>query len=989
MATINGTSGNDSLTGTSGNDTISGFGGNDLILAGSTGGADVIDGGTGFDSIEFKERATSAVVVDFVAGTISGGSSGTISFTNIERVVGGNFHDQMTGNNAGQTLTGQAGADTLWGAGGIDTLWGGTGADTFIFRETGTGNADLVRDWASGSDKLLLDGAVMSALGAAGNFAAGDARFWAAAGANGGHDADDRIVYNTTTRQIFYDADGSGAGAAQLVATLQTGATLAATDIVATGPSGPNQGTDGNDTLIGGPGSDSMNGFAGNDDLSGWGGDDTLIGGDGDDSLNGGVGHDRLEGGAGSDFLLHAIWDNDTLDGGTGSDILWLRNADTAVTVDLAAGTMVGGDAAGTATATVLNIEWVDAGELTQSVHLIGTNNNDLLRGGTRADRIFGGAGDDMVYGSAFEANANGDELHGGAGNDVVSAFGGHGSLDGGPGNDVLAGGDGIDDFVFSAAPGEANWDHVAFFAAGTDKLVLDGDAFPEAGPSGSFSSGDDRFASYINLGPPSATPGGFDAEDRILYNIDTGEVWYDPDGSGSRAAQRIATLQDAPALTATDIAVDEVTEPAGGQVINGSAGNDSLAGDAGNDTIAGLGGNDTIAGNGGNDSLDGGNDIDSLIGGVGNDTLTGGTSRDRFLFAEAPGTANADLITDFAVPSQVIGAPTPDSLVFDGSIFTRIGSTSFVSSDARLFAGPGATSGQDSSDRLVYNTSTGQLFYDADGNGHGASQIVATLQGAPNLDGAQIEVINGQPDPDGGGSGGVVIDGTSGNDTLTGTSGNDTINGLGGNDLFLAGSSGGADVINGGTGFDSIEFKHRATSGVVVDFAAGTITGGSSGTISFTSVERAVGGNFNDQMIGNGAGQTLTGQAGADTLWGAGGIDTLWGGGGAGDTFIFREMGSANADRVSDFTSAVDKIGLDDSAFTAIGASGNFSTGDARFAAGAGFTSGRDASDRVIYNTSTGSLYYDADGSGAGTAQLIATLAGNPAVAATDIVVI
>ena len=71
MAAINGSSGNDSLTGTSGNDTISGLGGNDLILAGSTGGADVIDGGTGTDSIEFKERATSAVVVDFVAGTIT------------------------------------------------------------------------------------------------------------------------------------------------------------------------------------------------------------------------------------------------------------------------------------------------------------------------------------------------------------------------------------------------------------------------------------------------------------------------------------------------------------------------------------------------------------------------------------------------------------------------------------------------------------------------------------------------------------------------------------------------------------------------------------------------------------------------------------------------------------------------------------------------------------------------------------------------------
>ena len=178
MATINGTPGNDTLSGTSGNDTINGFGGNDLFLARANGGSDFIHGGTGTDSIDFRERATSAIVVDFVAGTISGGGSGTMSFTGIERVVASNFNDSLSGNAAAQTLTGQAGADALWGAGGVDTLWGGSGADTFIFREVGTANADRINDWASGSDTLVLDGSVMSALGANGDFAAGDVRFW-------------------------------------------------------------------------------------------------------------------------------------------------------------------------------------------------------------------------------------------------------------------------------------------------------------------------------------------------------------------------------------------------------------------------------------------------------------------------------------------------------------------------------------------------------------------------------------------------------------------------------------------------------------------------------------------------------------------------------------------------------------------------------------------------------------------------------------------
>jgi Ca2+-binding RTX toxin-like protein len=89
------------------------------------------------------------------------------------------------------------------------------------------------------------------------------------------------------------------------------------------------------------------------------------------------------------------------------------------------------------------------------------------------------------------------------------------------------------------------------------------------------------------------------------------------------------------------------------------------------------------------------------------------------------------------------------------------------------------------------------------------------------------------------------------------------------------------------------------------------------------------------------------------------------------------------------DFVSGTDKLALDDAFFTAIGAGGNFAAGDARFWAAAGATSGHDANDRVVYNSSTGNLYYDADGNGAGAAQLIATIQGHPAVGATDIAVI
>src|SRR5207237_6286894 len=150
-------------------------------------------------------------------------------------------------------------------AGGNDTLSGGTGSDHFIFNVApGSANAGVVTDFASGTDVIRVDGKVMPAVGASGSFASGDARFYAAAGANAGHDADDRVVYNITTGQLWYDADGNGSGAAQLIATLQGAPTLAATDIsVVNGttptptptptppPAGSIVGTEGNDTRSG------------------------------------------------------------------------------------------------------------------------------------------------------------------------------------------------------------------------------------------------------------------------------------------------------------------------------------------------------------------------------------------------------------------------------------------------------------------------------------------------------------------------------------------------------------------------------------------------------------------------------------------------------------------------------------------------------------------------------------------------------------------
>src|SRR3954468_23239142 len=147
-----------------------------------------------------------------------------------------------------------------------------------------------------------------------------------------------------------------------------------------------------------------------------------------------------------------------------------------------------------------------------------------------------------------------------------------------------------------------------------------------------------------------------------------------------------------------------------------GTEGNDSISGGGEPDNIDGNGGNDFLAGGGDNDFINGGNGNDTLYGdglndvlsgGAGNDSISGGSGQDIVLFHEF-GAANADLVTYDA---------NWDSIQLDAAAFTNIGASGrFSSGDVRFYAAPGATSGHDADDRIVYNTSTGQLFYDADG---------------------------------------------------------------------------------------------------------------------------------------------------------------------------------------------------------------------------------------------------------------------------------
>ncbi|HSJ97433.1 MAG TPA: hypothetical protein VLC53_10195, partial [Myxococcota bacterium] len=227
------------------------------------------------------------------AANVLGGTGGNDlieGFGGADRINAGSGNDRVFGGAGNDFASGNAGVDWVSGGAGNDTIAGGGGRDSFAFSEHGAANADVVSDFASNWDSLHFDAGSFTALGPAGQFSAGDGRFYAAAGVSSGHDADDRLVYNTSTGELFYDADGSGSGAAQLIATLQNAPNIVASDIHVFGSGGSDpggdviRGTEGDDSLVGTAGDDSMEGLGGNDTLDGLAGDDTMNGGPGDDT---------------------------------------------------------------------------------------------------------------------------------------------------------------------------------------------------------------------------------------------------------------------------------------------------------------------------------------------------------------------------------------------------------------------------------------------------------------------------------------------------------------------------------------------------------------------------------------------------------------------------------------------------------------------------------------------------------------------------------
>lgn len=298
------------------------------------------------------------------------------------------------------------------------------------------------------------------------------------------------------------------------------------------------QGFGGDDILKGEAGDDTVQGNAGNDLLQDDAGDDALSGGAGDDTLRGGEGRNRLEGGDGRD-LLFSEGSGETLSGGSGDDTLCAYSGTGSVRYD-------GGSGIDTFSADIgqyVRAGWVyidladqsrnagaaEGARFTGIEIFQGSEYDDEMHGGRRAETFRGGDADDV--------------LDGGGGDDV---------LDGGNGSDRLIGGAGRDRFhlglgrpldeestklspVQSLA---ADFDEIADFERGTDRIVIDAAAFGFAG-----------IAPVIAAGHVART-----AAPTFLFDAATHQLRFDADGKGSNAeAVLIGVLSGVDALSAVD----------------------------------------------------------------------------------------------------------------------------------------------------------------------------------------------------------------------------------------------------------------------------------------------------------------------------------------------------------------------------------------------------------------------------------------------------
>jgi Ca2+-binding RTX toxin-like protein len=511
---LSGGVGNDRLFGEAGDDRLIGGDGSDKLKGGH--GKDDLDGGSGTDAADYSDK-TGAVVVTLNGATAAGVLVGGVledNIKNVENLIGGSASDTLNGDGLANVLAGNSGDDKLRGLSGNDVLKGGHGKDD-LDGGSGTDAADYSDK--TGAVVVTLNGATAASVSVGGvledniknieNLIGGSASDTlngdGLANVLTGNSGDDKLsgLSGNDVLRGGHGKDtldgGSGTDAADY--SDKTGAvvvTLNGATAASVSVSGVLEDNIKNvENLIGGSASDTLNG----DGLA-----NVLAGNSGDDKLRGLSGNDVLKGGHGKDDL----------DGGSGTDAADYSDKTGAVVVTLNGATAASVSVGGVLEDNIKNIE-----------NLIGGSASDTLNGDGLANVLTGNSGN--------------DKLSGGAGNDL---------LRGGAGNDILTGGTGADIFRFDTALSSAtNIDRITDFSVDDDTIQLENAIFAKLTATGVLGSGN-----FVK----STTGNAVDSNDFILYETDTGKLFYDADGSGAGAKVQFATLALNLSLTSADFVV-------------------------------------------------------------------------------------------------------------------------------------------------------------------------------------------------------------------------------------------------------------------------------------------------------------------------------------------------------------------------------------------------------------------------------------------------
>ncbi|WP_138498755.1 beta strand repeat-containing protein [Nostoc sp. PA-18-2419] len=1019
-----GVQGSNILNGGDGNDTFSLF---VPYIAPSSLATQTVDGGTGDDLLTVdSDNATEGITSTFNHATDTGSikvGTSQINYKNIERldISGTRYDDNIVGSNGNDTIRASRGKDTLTGSGGNDTFvydtynsaessytitdFGGVGkgtnptaaviaeVDTITFEDSARNM--LLTQNGNNLEISFVNLADLSFTVILQKFKLEDLENLKA---DGTRPAIGNILFSGETsitddfNVLDADSTDTNIGIKNTVTFLNdldnNITALDSSDDVVNGQGGNDKidGKSGDDLLRGGAGNDTLIGGLGNDTLIDDTGNNSLVGGIGDDTLNvdSSTGKNTLDGGAGNDTLYaRASKGNNLLSGGDGNDVL---NASELPTIY----NFIGSSGKNT----------LDGGAGDDTLRAESPESNSLLSGEDGNDYLSTSGYDGYRVDYYFSSSGN-NTLNGGIGDDTLNA-----GIS--TGNNLLFGGDGNDDLSISGfVTGTSSGD---YYNPSSGNNTLNGgtgdDTLRAEISTGNnlLSGGDGNDSLYLSTSSPDTvrsylvtqTVDGGKGDDllRVDYSDATGGItttFNTTTNIGSMTAGKYrVSYQNIERLNISDTAYDDN--------IVGSNGNDTLSvGSGGKDTIDGGKGDDllsvdysnpttgitttfnattnigsiavgmsgvgyknierlNISGTGYNDNVVGSNGNDTLSTGYGgNDTIDGGKGEDLLYFnyydtsQGITTTFNATTnIGSIKQDTRLVNYKNIEGLNISGTVYNDliVGSNGNDTLDTG-YGGNDTIDGGTGNDSLtIYfnNTITGiTTTFNATTN------TGSIKQGTRLISYKNIEGLN--------------ISGTVNNDLIVGSNGNDTLD---------AGDDGN-DTIDGGTGNDllSVDFGN-ATAGITTTFNAttnkGEITAGTR-LVSYKNIEglNISGSYYDDLIVGNNGNDTLTGGSGNDTLKGGNGNDvfinggsgndSLYGGAGT-DTFVFNTF-SEGVERIYDFNATNELIEISIAGFISDLSPGVLKA--SQFTTGASATT---SSQRFIYNSTTGGLFFDVDGS-------------------------